>query len=128
MDAILGYIVILLGLLLALWKPKKRIVKCLTGAKQMNKDNVTGSKPKTIIKLALALIVIVGLCPPWIKTFKAKGIDSENPIGHHFIFKPPKTDIIMVGHKIDIARLLLYWGTVVIVAGGLVMISRKPEE
>ncbi len=133
MDHVLSYIAIILVLLLFLLKPekwefKKGVAKDFKGVEKMIKDNATGKKSRNIIKLALALILIVGLYPPWIQTFKARGVDSENPIGHHFIFKPPKSDKIIYGHKIDIARVLLYWGTVVIVAGGLVMISRKPEE
>ena len=97
-------------------------------AGEMIKDNSTGKKKRNIIKLALVLILVVGLYPPWIQTFKARTVDSENSIGHHSIFKPPKSDNIVHGHKIDMLRVWLYWGMVVIVAGGLVLISGKPDD
>jgi hypothetical protein len=40
-------------------------------AGEMIKDNSTGKKKRNIIKLALVLILVVGLYPPWIQTFKA---------------------------------------------------------
>ena len=109
--------------ILALWKPKKRVVQDFKKVGKTIKDHTSVKRKRNIIKLALILILVVGLYPPWIKTHNK----TETPIGHHLIFKPPKSDEYYLGFKIDAIRTLLYLGMILITAGGLFLIPEKPE-
>jgi hypothetical protein len=126
--AVVMFLVFIFSTIILLWKPKKRDAPDFKESKKTIKENTPEKRQRNIIKLALVFILVVGLYPPWVKTFKTQYVNSENPIGHHLIFKPPKSEIPPEGFKIDVVRVLLYWGMVVVVAGGLVLISRKPEE
>jgi len=76
-----GSVVIFFILLIfiALWKPKKRVVQDFKEVGKTIKDNTSVKRKRNIIKLALILILVVGLYPPWIKTHNK----TETPIGHH---------------------------------------------
>ena len=87
------FLVLICSALLSGWVSKNRDVPNFKESERKIKGNTSEKRQRNIIKLALVLILIVGLYPPWVKTFKTQYADSENPIGHHLIFKPPKSDI-----------------------------------
>ena len=65
--------------------------------------------PKQRKMAILGVLLIIGMCifPPWIYTFKASGVYSENPAGYSFIAEPPSPKSYNVRHgvEIDLNRL-----------------------
>ena len=64
---------------------------------------------KKIIIIGATTIIICCFFPPWIHTFNAKGIYSEESAGYSLLTTPPvkKRDNVRFGVKLDISRLLL---------------------
>jgi hypothetical protein len=87
---------------------------------------------RVIILSGMAVIVLMGLYPPWTYTFKSSITYSEQPAGYGFIASPPRTiaDSLMHGAKMDMSRLLIQWAVTIAAscAGVLVTAKRKDEQ
>jgi len=95
---------------------------------------------KTVVVLALAIIFIMGICPPWNYTFKGEGFYSVRPAGYHFLLMPPETKDHRSSPRsrhnvaLDFPRLFLQWflvvvaGTSVIVFLGRGNVSRREDK
>ena len=95
------------------------------GLLQMNE------KQRRIILVGIAVIVFMGIYPPWTFTFKGNTTYSEEPAGYGLIVSPPdkKQDSFYHGIKIDTSRLLIQWAVVGAAIGmGLLMIGREKDE
>lgn len=77
-------------------------------------------KQKKIIIIGVAVVILMGLFPPWTYTFKYKTAYSNEPAGYGFILAPPKkkTQAMAHGIELDIARLSVQW-IIVLMATGL---------
>jgi len=75
--------------------------------------------PRKILFAALVIIILMGVCPPWVSIFNARGIYSKQPIGYSLLFLPPSPleTSKAYGVSIDFGRLLLQWFLVVPVSG-----------
>ena len=81
------------------------------------------------------LIIVVGaiailaccLFPPWVHTFKAEGIYSEESAGYSLLISPParKSKSVKFGIKLDSSRLLLQIFIITISTGLGVFLSHK---
>jgi len=68
----------------------------------------------------IAILVLVGLFPPWTRMYDDQ---VRRPAGYHFIMLPPASDA--GGVEIDLVGLLIEWGLVVFVVGGLIVTFRR---
>lgn len=83
---------------------------------------------RIVIFAGLAIIVLMGLFPPWTFTFTSQGIYSEEPGGYFSIVSPPtkKEDSPRHGVKIDMSRLIVQCAITVSAAGlGLLVTGRR---
>ncbi len=65
-------------------------------------------KQKRIFFIGIAIIVLMGLIPPWY--YQARGPFPSRPGGYGFIFDTPYD----IGDAIDISRLFIQWAMVAI--------------
>ena len=85
---------------------------------------------KKILITGIILILACCLFPPWVHTFKAKSIYSEESAGYSLIVNPPqrKNNDLRFGVKLDTSRLLLQIFIISIATGaGVLLIKRKDE-
>jgi hypothetical protein len=83
---------------------------------------------KHIVLVAVVLIVIMGLFPPWTDMLRIQGrIDTERPTGYAFIFSPPAPTINKQDGsvRIDFGRLLLQWFLVGVVAATAIYLRKE---
>lgn len=78
------------------------------------------NKQVAIIGGAVAIIILMGLFPPWTYTLHTSRIQRERPAGYSLIFSPPEPerDAPAFGVRIDVTRLTIQW-LLVMFAGGL---------
>lgn len=87
-------------------------------------------KQLTALWIGIGLAVLVGLFPPWTKTFTADNIESVTPLGHASLLKPPTEGLAypVEGVGIDGIRLAIMLGTIFIVTAGIIVSTRnKPS-
>lgn len=92
---------------------------------RINKDQ------RLIIMIGMAIIVCMGLFPPWTYTFKATSIFSEEPAGYSFIASPParRNTNLRHGIKIDTSRLLIQWVVAIFASGcGILLTTKRKDE
>jgi hypothetical protein len=83
-----------------------------------------------VARIAVGLIVLIGLVPPWTQSFQIRGISQiREAAGYAPIFAPPKPrfrdeDYVV---EMNIARLFLQW-ILVAVAGGTLIWTLKTEK
>lgn len=72
----------------------------------------------------------MGIYPPWINTFDAKTIHSEKPSGYALIITPPKPekDSYPYGVRIDTARFLVQWLTLLVTTIGLLLLTNTSKS
>jgi hypothetical protein len=80
---------------------------------------------KKIISIAVVIIILMGVFPPWVEKFKMKDFQLERPLGYAFIFSPPETTNNAYGLSIDFSRLFLQWVVAILVVGLFIFVSRK---
>ena len=86
---------------------------------------------KKIIIIGVILLIACCLFPPWIYTFKANGIYSEESAGYSLFINPPakKTNNPKFGVKLDTSRLLLQFFMVSISTGlGVFIFQNKRQK
>ena len=87
---------------------------------------------RLVVMIGIALIVFMGLFPPWTHTYKARTTYSEEPAGYSFIASPPRPKRINpwygYGIKIDISRLLIQWVVVITASGCGVLLTNKRKD
>lgn len=89
---------------------------------------------KTVVVLALAIIFIMGIYPPWERIVKIDNFYSIRSIGYHFLFMPPEERHRRYNVTVDLQRLFLQWflvvvaGTSVIVFFGRGNVSRRKDK
>ena len=76
---------------------------------------------KTVVVLALAIIFIMGIYPPWERIVKIDNFYSIRSIGYHFLFMPPEERHRRYNVTVDLQRLYLQ-GFLVVVAGTSVIV------
>lgn len=101
------------------------------------------SKQKIVVWIGLALIVLMGIYPPWVvRLHRTAAFMIERPIHNRgFIFDPPNAEladvaadlrwdewdsslsntVLRMGLHLDSARLAVEWITVVLVVAGLLL-------
>ena len=82
------------------------------------------NRRKIIISIALVVIILMGLFPPWVEKLKTKDLQLERPLGYGFISSPPETDH-PYSLSIDFSRLFLQWAVVILVTGLCIFLSKK---
>ena len=105
-------------------KTKKidQIKKMKVASKVKTRVKTANKKEKIVILVAIAIIIFMGLFPPWTYTYKDKSGYSEKPTGYQFVFWPPspKKDIEYgYGLYLDYERLFLQWFMVIIATFGV---------
>ncbi len=83
---------------------------------------------KKILTIGVIVILVCCLFPPWVHTFKAKSIHSEESAGYALIVSPPskKRNSVGFGVKLDISRLLLQIFIISIATGaGALLVKEK---
>ena len=75
----------------------------------------------------VALIVLMGVFPPWVYTFDARSVHSRKPAGYYFILTPPTPENTSqaYGVRLDVSRLLVQWLVVATSVAGFFLISKK---
>jgi hypothetical protein len=83
---------------------------------------------------AIGVFVLLGLFPPWTRTYARPGMHQQSkPAGYHFIMLPPSPEVDVSyapywGVEVDVVRLLIGWSAVVAVATGVAVALRaKPR-
>jgi hypothetical protein len=99
----------------------------------LNMTPQLNSQQLTAVKVGIALLVLMGIFPPWRHTFSMSlGGDrfhSERPADYYAIFAPPKPpeDLIAIGWttNIDFGRLVLQWVVVAVATfGGIFLLGQ----
>jgi hypothetical protein len=94
-------------------------------------EKIADKKEKIVILVAIAIIIVMGLFPPWTYTCKVGGFYSEKPMGYQFIFWPPtpEGDNPRYGIYLDFKRLFLQWFLVAISTfGALLWLKIKNKQ
>ena len=87
-------------------------------------------KQKTILIIGVAIIILMGLFPPWTCTYTYESESSKTSSGYAFIANPPKVrgfTFGTFGFELDISRLCVQW-IVVIFATGLGVLLTKESK
>jgi hypothetical protein len=98
-------------------------------------------KQRTII-IGLAIILLMGLIPPWKCAFSlAKYPRLERPAGYGFIFYPP-SPVKVAGSgeffspmnrpsywsvRLDVTRLFIQWAVIAIAVAGICLVLKEDE-
>ena len=81
--------------------------------------------------LIIGIILILACClfPPWVHTYKARSIYSEESAGYSLIVEPPKKkyDSQRYGVKLDTTRLLLQIFIVSLATGAGVLLTKNKK-
>lgn len=89
------------------------------------KGGIMEGRRKIIISIALVVIIMMGVFPPWVEKFSVRDFQLERPIGYGFISSPPETTNNKYSLSIDFSRLFLQWGVVILMIGLCIFLSRK---
>lgn len=75
------------------------------------------------ISVAAALLLLMGVFPPWIETVDHRYGKTERPAGYALIFDPPHPSFSsrLAGVRLDLARLLLQWAILSIGSGVILL-------
>jgi len=86
-------------------------------------------KQKKFIAIGIAIMILMGIFPPWKYTFSYKTVNSNEPAGYGFILLPPakKSDALPYGIELDTARLFVQWIIVTFSTGLGVFLAAKPK-
>jgi hypothetical protein len=81
-------------------------------------------KQKICLWVGIAVIVTMGIFPPWMITGGSQGC---LPMGYSFILNPPSPANLC---RIDASRLCIQWVMVAVVTGGLIFTfgDKKPKK
>jgi len=80
---------------------------------------------RKIISIALIILILIGVFPPWKQFFKTAKYQHEKPLGYGFIFYPPSPSDSAYSVSIDFSRLFLQWVVVILVAGFFIFIKAR---
>ena len=81
---------------------------------------------RAIILIGMAIIVTMGVYPPWVKPLSNPVYDSEDPAGYSLIVSPPLPDALAnTGIKLNISLLLMQWTAALLVTGLGVFASKS---
>jgi hypothetical protein len=86
---------------------------------------------RRIILVGLAVIVLMGLFPPWLLVYDAEAGHSEQSTGYRFIVWPglrQYRDSPFWTVQIDLPKLFVQWAVVVAATGFGVLLTAKRED
>jgi hypothetical protein len=110
----------------------KKIEQIKEATKVKIPEKIADKKEKIVILVAIAIIIFMGIFPPWTYTFRSSGIYSEKPTGYRFLFWPPAPENARrstYGIYLDYERLFLQWVMVVIsTLGALLWLKIKNKQ
>ncbi len=78
-----------------------------------------------VLYCAIAVIVLMGLFPPWTLSVSYEGVYSERPAEYASIFSGPQLNSGFVSTHVDVTRLILQWFIVVVIGATLIFHHRK---
>ena len=88
-------------------------------------------KQKKLVIVGVAVIILMGLFPPWTYTFHLATAYSKKPAGYSFILAPPKRKASHLAHgiELDVTRLSVQWIIVLMATGlGVFLTSTTKKE
>jgi|WetSurMetagenome_2_1015567.scaffolds.fasta_scaffold1208274_1 hypothetical protein len=87
-------------------------------------------KQRNILKIMVVVIVLTGLFPPWVQTFKKDGMYSEKSLGYFIIISPPHPESTFraLGIKIDFSRLFLQWFLIGLIGASAIVFTTDKKE
>jgi len=94
-------------------------------------EKIADKKEKIVILVAIAIIIFMGLFPPWTYTYIMQGTCSEKATGYQFLFWPPAPEggHWRFGIYLDFKRLFLQWVMVAISTfGALLWLKIKNKQ
>ena len=78
-------------------------------------------KQKKVLLIGIAVIVLMGLFPPWQETRARENRPlSRSPAGYHFILTPP-SGYRSIGYTLDFARIAVQFIEVGAITAGAVL-------
>jgi len=94
-------------------------------------DLTVNSRQRTVIIIGVAVVLIMGLIPPWLQIFDIGNQYRELSLGYEPIFSPPRptrlgatlNEVSYV--SLDVTRLAVQWITVCLVTIGLSLALRE---
>ena len=97
---------------------------------QRRKHMTLNSTQRAVLLAGIAVIVLMGVFPPWTYTFKSRATYSEEPAGYSFIASPPsrRGNNLMHGVKIDMPRLVIQWVLAIAASGFGVLVTTKQKD
>ncbi|MFC1587824.1 hypothetical protein ACFL54_05910 [Planctomycetota bacterium] len=88
---------------------------------------------KYSIWVGILIVIAMGIYPPWKFTFdiveQGEKLHSEKPAVYSLINNPPEPEWFdtHIGVALDMTRLLIQWGLVLLMVGGVIVtFNRKP--
>jgi hypothetical protein len=94
-------------------------------------------KQKVVLLVGVAIIVLMGLIPPWyyhVVRTEDQRIAFEGEGGYAFLFSPPSFSLKSSSHypfedpraisRINLSRLLVQWAVVAIATAGIVLVLK----
>ena len=84
-------------------------------------------RQKVILCIAMALIVLMLLLPPWCIKYTTSGGVVIRPCGYALLFVPPRASG-RGSPRIDFSRLVVQAIIVLVVAGTLLFLFKEPQE
>ena len=79
---------------------------------------------KTFLWIGIAVIVAMGLFPPWVV---GQSVLSPKDAGYHFILNPPKARRPEFT-GLNTSRLVVQWAMVTVVTGGLLVTFKDKKK
>jgi len=88
-------------------------------------------KQKIVVWVGVAIVLLMGIVPPWKHQIRISEKVTFEPAGYGFIFSPPKPKAHQGAPNrpyIQFSRLLLQWALVAVIAGVIVNALKRKED
>lgn len=87
-------------------------------------------RQKIVLWIGIAVIVVMGVFPPWLYTTTGNGLNSKKNAGYSCILfpPPPKGVGLRYGISLDVSRLCVQWAIVVVITAGLIVAFKDNKD
>jgi hypothetical protein len=106
--------------------PEESARAYLKSVKSSQNAHTKGNVKRSVLWLAMIVIIFLGMFPPWKEIRIMNGDRMEEPLGYAFLLLPPEPKNSQEGSvKIDFEQLVLQWSLVAASALALIFFTRS---
>ena len=85
-------------------------------------------KQKTFLWIGIAVIVLMGIFPPWISKVEILNSTNQRNAGYGCILNPPTTNSPTWYVRIDTSRLSVQWVVIAVITSGLILTFKGKKD